>query len=67
MERRPMRVGLIGLGAIGRAVVRLIAAEAAGEVEVVGALVRDPARPRREGGFRSSAAPTICCRSNPTW
>lgn len=46
-----MRVGLIGLGAIGRAVVRLIAAEAAGEVEVVGALVRDPARPRREGGF----------------
>src|SRR3712207_402642 len=46
-----MRVGLIGLGAIGRAVVRLIASEAATEVAVVGALVRDPARPRQEAGF----------------
>jgi aspartate dehydrogenase len=46
-----MRVGLIGLGAIGRAVVQLLASEAAREVVVVGALVRDPARPRREVGF----------------
>jgi aspartate dehydrogenase len=45
-----MRVGLIGLGAIGGAVVRLLAIEAAGDVVVVGAIVRDPARPRPEGG-----------------
>jgi aspartate dehydrogenase len=46
-----MRVGLIGLGAIGKAVVRLLASDAADAVVVVGALVRDPARPRREAGF----------------
>lgn len=51
MVQRPMRVGLIGLGAIGRAVARLLASEAASEVAVVGALVRDPARPRQGVGF----------------
>src|SRR5690242_13549604 len=51
VEQRPMRVGLIGLGAIGRAIVRLVAAEGSAGIEVVGALVRDPARPRHEGRF----------------
>lgn len=46
MEQRPMRVGLIGFGAIGRAVAALVAAEAAGSVAIVGVLVRDPARSR---------------------
>ena len=42
----PLRVGLIGLGAIGQAVVQLIERRAAEELTVGGALVRDPSRPR---------------------
>ena len=41
-----MRVGLIGLGAIGGAVCRLLATEAAAAATLVGALARDPSRPR---------------------
>src|SRR6266516_2932022 len=47
-----MRVGLIGLGAIGRGVLDLLAGDDA--VEVVGALVADPSKPRPPG------APKIC-------
>ena len=40
------RAGLIGLGAIGASVVRLLQEAHPGRVDMVGALVRDPARPR---------------------
>lgn len=40
------RVGLIGLGAIGASVARIARDRHPGEIEVVGALVRDPTRPR---------------------
>ena len=43
------RVGLIGLGAIGRAVVRITRERYPNEIEIVGALVRDAARPRPDG------------------
>jgi aspartate dehydrogenase len=42
----PLRVGLIGLGAIGQAVARLARERADGAVEIIGAVVRDPSRPR---------------------
>ena len=41
-----MRVGLIGLGAIGRAVVRISCERFPDEIAFVGALVRDPTRRR---------------------
>lgn len=41
-----MRVGLIGLGAIGQAVLGLIKQHAADDIEVVAVLVRDSSRPR---------------------
>jgi aspartate dehydrogenase len=41
---RPLRVGLIGCGAIARGVVRLL--RSGDHVELVGALVADPAKPR---------------------
>jgi len=47
-----VRVGLIGLGAIGRGVIELLRAE--DEVELVGALVADPSRSRPPG------SPRIC-------
>jgi aspartate dehydrogenase len=47
-----MRVGLIGLGAIGRGVLRLLGDD--DEMEIVGALVADPTRSREPG------APPIC-------
>jgi aspartate dehydrogenase len=50
MAREPLRVGLIGLGAIGRSVVQLVGERAAGEITIVGALVRDPGRRRVAGG-----------------
>lgn len=46
MASAPLRVGLIGLGTIGQAVVRLAEAHGDGAVTIVGALVRDPARSR---------------------
>jgi aspartate dehydrogenase len=50
--RLTMRVGLIGLGAIGRGVVQLLRAD--DDVELVGALVGDPRK------RRGSWAPPIC-------
>ncbi len=49
MTKAPLRVGLIGLGAIGQAVVRLIHQHAAEDATVVAALVRDPSRLRPSG------------------
>lgn len=45
-SRDPMRVGLIGLGAIGQRVLRIIEDRNLTQIEIVGALVRDPQRPR---------------------
>jgi len=47
-----MRVGLIGLGAIGRGVIQLLRPE--DDVALVGALVADPRKSRPHGG------PTLC-------
>ena len=41
-------VALLGYGAIGRAVSELVEARAAGQVEIIGALVRDPSRYAKE-------------------
>src|SRR3979490_3217577 len=49
---RSMRVGLIGLGAIGQGVLRLL--RPADNVDLVGALVADPRKSRETG------APPIC-------
>ena len=43
------RVGLIGLGAIGTVFAGLVARDSESSLELVGALVRDPARPRTVG------------------
>jgi aspartate dehydrogenase len=45
--REPVRVGMIGLGAIGGSVVTRAAEH--DDIELVGAVVRDPSRPRPEG------------------
>jgi aspartate dehydrogenase len=44
-----VRVGLIGLGAIGSGLVRLVQGRASDEIELVGAVVRDPGRSRAPG------------------
>ena len=49
MSRGPLRVGLIGLGTIGGAVVRLAAQHAPDEIVFVGALVHDDEREREPG------------------
>jgi aspartate dehydrogenase len=41
-----LRVGLLGLGAIGTALADLVARDRASSIELVGAVVRDPERPR---------------------
>jgi aspartate dehydrogenase len=46
----PLRVGLIGLGAIGQAVARLASEQAGDMVRIIGAVVRDPARARPDVG-----------------
>ena len=46
-KNQALRVGLIGLGAIGGSVVRRAALH--DDIELVGAVVRDPSRPRPEG------------------
>ena len=51
------RVGLIGLGAIGSAVARIAREAHAGQIEIVGALVRDPARARE--GFTAARVATV--------
>ncbi|HEY7909649.1 MAG TPA: aspartate dehydrogenase [Thermomicrobiales bacterium] len=48
MGNTPLRVGLIGLGAIGQAVARLACEQADGAVEIIGAVVRDPSRSRSD-------------------
>jgi aspartate dehydrogenase len=52
MRGQALRVGLIGFGAIARGVTKLLRAE--DDVELVGALVASPAKPRDE------TAPKIC-------
>ncbi len=49
----PLRVGFIGLGAIGLGVSRLIQRDGSGCVEIVAALVRDPGRQRPAGSPRT--------------
>jgi aspartate dehydrogenase len=46
-----VRVGLIGLGAIGRGVIQLLRPE--DDIELVGALVADPSKPRLPGSPRA--------------
>lgn len=46
MNKGPLRVGLIGLGAVGQSVIRLVDQHAAGELIVVAALVRDRLKAR---------------------
>ena len=46
MEHHPLRVGLIGYGAIGQGVAQLVAERATADISLVGALVRHPAYPR---------------------
>jgi len=49
MAGHPLRVGYIGLGAIGQATVALAGERYADQIESVVALVQDPRRPRRTG------------------
>lgn len=49
MEREPLRVGLLGYGAVGQDVVRLIAERGEGSIAVVGALVRHALSSRPPG------------------
>ena len=55
MTRPRMRVGLIGLGAIGQGVVDLLDRHADQDVQIVAALVRDPSRPRLISGLDTVA------------
>ena len=53
-----IRIGLLGLGQVGSAVARLVAAPPRGrcaEAEITAALVRDPLRPRETSGIRVTA------------
>src|SRR5260370_25199825 len=56
MEQPMLRVGLLGYGTIGQEVARLVAAHAAREIVVVGALVRHARTP-------SSGPPIVTTRS----
>lgn len=49
MADRPLRVGLIGYGAIGQGIVHLITGRFLADITVVGALVRHPAHQRPPG------------------
>jgi len=57
MTAMPLRVGLIGLGAVGQAIVELARQHDGAEVDVVAALVRDAARPRPRS--HPPALPTV--------
>lgn len=51
MATEPLRVGIIGLGAIGQQVARLLREDSSrGEIVLIAALVRDPKRQRPSGG-----------------
>lgn len=56
MSKAPTRAALIGLGAIGMAVARIVRDGHRDEVEIVGALVRDAARGRRAAAPRVVAS-----------
>jgi aspartate dehydrogenase len=47
MANAPLRVGFIGLGTIGQGVVHLLEERGIDSIDIVGALVRDPTRPRK--------------------
>lgn len=49
MAKDALPVGLIGYGAVGQDVARLVAEQAAPDITLVGALVRHPALPRPQG------------------
>src|SRR6266487_6222601 len=49
MKQNPLRVGLIGYGAIGQGVAHLVAEKAATDITIVGALVRHPTYRRPPG------------------
>jgi aspartate dehydrogenase len=49
MEQKALRVGLIGYGAVGQDVSRLLAERAATDIVLVGALIRHAAYPRPRG------------------
>jgi aspartate dehydrogenase len=55
MARSRMRVGLIGLGAIGQGVVDLLDRHAHQDIQVVAVLVRNPSRPRPISGLEMVA------------
>ena len=46
MANAPLRVGFIGLGTIGQGVAHLLDERGIDRIEIIGALVRDPSRPR---------------------
>lgn len=46
MAKAPLRVAMIGLGAIGQGVVRLLEQQSVDQVKIIAALVRDPTRSR---------------------
>lgn len=48
--RAPIRVGLIGLGSVGRSVVRALAEKPVAHLELVGALIRETDRARPDAG-----------------
>lgn len=56
MAGAPTRAALIGLGAIGMAVARIVREDRSGEIEIVAALVRDTRRDRGAGGPRVVAS-----------
>lgn len=61
----PIRVGLIGLGAIGQRVLDLVNEQGNGQIEIVGALVRDLERPRPATPFPLVASVTQLLNLRP--
>jgi len=56
MQNGPLRVGFLGFGTIAKRVQQLLAEHAPGEVDIVGAIVADPSKPRPEGTPRIVAS-----------
>jgi homoserine dehydrogenase len=64
-----IRIGLLGLGQVGSAVARLVAAPPRGrrvEAEITAALVRDPLRPRETSGIRVTAEAEAVFATRPS-